>query len=199
MNRIQRIADWVSFLRDSRMSRRDREAWASAKGLADLGCLTAAWLEGRLRQTPTHGGPPFAETRPYLDVLTACNRAGFVTDGSQAGASDGWGECRADVSGLTSDEGLVRLRAAVAQTPLILLTRRGRRRACEPPAGWPAIKGAVWASRRDISFFYGEHCPAATAEVRAAWHVTICDPAYGRNDILWPALARFAASNGATP
>lgn len=74
------------------MSAADRLAWRSARTLADLGELTAQWLEGSIASQPGYGAGcgPDPETLPLVPVLAELNRAGFVTSGSQP-AFDGKG------------------------------------------------------------------------------------------------------------
>ena len=69
------------------MSTADRQAWEAARTLADLGELTAQWLEGAIASQPayTPGCGPDPETAPLIPVLACCNRAGYVTNGSQPG------------------------------------------------------------------------------------------------------------------
>jgi len=67
------------------MSEVDAVRWLSARTLADVGELTALFLEGHLQQTPTHMGSPDTETIALIPVLAACNRTGFVTHQSQPG------------------------------------------------------------------------------------------------------------------
>lgn len=190
-----RVPNWIEDrLADRDMSRRDRRTWAGARTLEDLGVLTACWLRGDVHQTPTSGRMD-PETRPYTDVLAAANLAGYVTDSSQPGVLAGWGEQAADVGGLARGDDADRLVIAAAGTALIMLLRRGTVEHCVPADGRRIIDGHVWAAREDIDLFYSETCPAAIAAVRSAWHVTICDPVPGRNDVLWPALARFAAGD----
>src|SRR6266536_3121043 len=64
--------------------------WMSATSLAELGELTALWLEGEIGQAPTNLGPPAGETAELIPVLAAVNRAGLVTDCSQPGMSEPW-------------------------------------------------------------------------------------------------------------
>ena len=89
MNRFQRLADRISFAFERGMSRSDPARWADASDWADLGDLVVAWLDGNITQTPGHCGPPDDETILLIPVLTAVNRAGFITDNSQAG-DDRW-------------------------------------------------------------------------------------------------------------
>lgn len=166
------------------MNRTDRQAWASATTWADLGERVASWLHGQIRQTPGHCGPPCAETLPLIPALTAANRAGFVTGNSQRG--DAYWRGQAWVCGFAPDHVLPGLREAIAGTPLVLeqcCRRRHGRRFRRCPV-------------RDVSGFWAQACPALAREIRAAWFVTITDPDPGRNDRLWPALERFAASIG---
>jgi hypothetical protein len=44
---------------------------------------------------------------------------------------------------------------------------------------------------------YGICHPGAIEALCAAWQVTIIDPEWGRNDVLWPALESFAAHHQA--
>ena len=75
-----------------RMPRADRKLWAEARTLADLGQLTACWLEGRIGSQPgyTPNCGPDEETRELMPQLAAANRAGYLTWNSQPG-SDGPG------------------------------------------------------------------------------------------------------------
>jgi hypothetical protein len=72
--------------------------WDKARTVADLGELTARWLEGSISWNPTYTNgdtyaaevgtfnrPPEDETKPYVHLLAAVNRAGFVTNFSQPG------------------------------------------------------------------------------------------------------------------
>jgi hypothetical protein len=55
--------------------------------LADLGELTAQWLEGTIASVPTvwPGCGPDEEATELIPVLAARNRAGYVTTVSRAG------------------------------------------------------------------------------------------------------------------
>lgn len=151
------------------MNRADRRRWASARCLTDLGELTAQWCMGGIVETPGHAGPPARETLPYLDLLAAVNRAGFVTENSQA-AGRSW---TAWVCGFADAGAAVRLTAAAAGTGLAIED--------VPPAG-----------RREIRYWYRHRCPAAAAAIGAALLIWVEDPQPGRSDVLWPVLAEFA-------
>ena len=158
------------------MRRRDRQRWASARTLADLGELTSAWCRGEIGQTPGHCGGPCPETLPYLTVLAAANRAGFVTEDSQAAGP----EWTADVYGFCASGVASRLRSVTEGTALTFATAPGD-------------------YRRETLHWYIRSCPDAADSLRAARFIVITDPRRGHNDALWPALAKFAShANGRT-
>ena len=111
--------------------------WRAARTLADLGELTARWLEGTIPSQPgyeaNHGPDP--ETLPLVPVLARLNRAGFVTSGSQPGfdgkGCDGahWKQ-RAAVEAYCSGETLDRLRSAcrIDGWPLLIVQKAPPRR-----------------------------------------------------------------------
>jgi hypothetical protein len=179
------------------MSAGDRAAWLSARDFADLGDLTVKWLHGEIQQTPDHAGPPAEETIPHIEVLSAANRAGFVTTGSQSAdaATGGWPACEAYVQGLASDATLRELRFAIAGTDLVMSGARGREIFGNREARrWHRMLRTRWLRRvwRSDTGFYRHRCPRVSAEITAAWWVNIADSVPGRNDVLWPALAEFA-------
>ena len=61
----------------------DELSWKTARSLADLGELTARWLEGTEPNHPCCASGADEETSPLIVELAALNRAGFVTDFSQ--------------------------------------------------------------------------------------------------------------------
>jgi hypothetical protein len=167
------------------MNRRDRAVWKSAVTWADLGERVVGWLNGRITQTPAHLGPPAPETIPLIPALTAANRAGFVTDNSQAADRDGARVWEAWVAGFAAEDTLAALRAAVAGAPLVLTACRGRFHGSHNGGRW----GCPW---RDSVDFWSHRCPAMAAQLWDAWYAVVTDPEPGRNDRLWPALATFA-------
>jgi hypothetical protein len=168
--------------------------WAEARTLADLGRLTADWLEGRLEgEHPNGYDRPDDETTSLIPSLAAANRAGFVTLNSQPGSVkivDGevWTQW-AEVTGLIADAGL--LDRLVAQA-----WRRGIQVFVYPD--W--VNGGGWetpVTTRDdepVTFsghdmgidevrLHWEGCPrqAVRAAVGSA-RVTLVDPRSGRTD-----------------
>ena len=185
-----------------------RDPWASARTLAELGELTARWLEGAIPSVPGYTGEPDPETAELTPVLARLNRAGFVTTCSQP-AFDGtgydgahWQQCAA-VEGFTDSPDLVmRIRqgerayglAVIAHDPATLPRWRfrwGR----ETAATWRAGEEYTWFGvqipRRYIrgSLFGGGICCRKGLDAFcSAWQVTVIDPERGRPDVLWRTL-----------
>jgi hypothetical protein len=171
---------------DSRgMSRADRKAWKSARTLGDLGELVIRWLNGEIRQTPGHLGPPCDETIPLIGALTVINRGGFITDNSQLADSRDGEAWSTDVEGFATDAVLKVLREAVAGTPLILAACRRTAHECDRVAD-------LWwhCPWRETASFWAQGCPALADELEACWYVAVIDPEPGRNDLLWNTLIR---------
>jgi hypothetical protein len=184
------------------MSPENAARWRSARTLADLGELTALFLEGEITETPSHGGPPDPETGPLIPVLAAVNRAGFVTHQSQPGIpldEDGSAQ-RANVSGFADDDAFTRLMAAAAGSDLIITAARAGDDDWGPLITITLDMGEefTWdggaTSRSILQDNYSETChPDAIQALTGAWQVTLIDPQWGRNDLLWPVLEAFAA------
>lgn len=194
------------------MDRASLERWRAARSLADLGELTAAWLEGAIASQPGYapGHGPDQETSDLVPVLAAANRAGYMTTGSQPGGAGSWKgqrwDQRAAVQGLAAARAAGWLRGAAADAGLIVVAH--------DPADLPdrtlGMQGRVpvtrvdgqartWfganlprASLSDPATGYGMCQAGAIAAVCAAWQVTLVDPVWGRDDVLWPLLDRFA-------
>jgi hypothetical protein len=202
----------MAFMSEDAMSAEDAVRWQSARTLADLGDLTAEWLEGKIGSQPAYapGSGPDEETAGLVPVLAAANRAGFVTDCSQPGepaepGDDGstW-EQRAAVSGFASDRVLDRLRKAARTAGLVLIARKaGKLQASyrdaipvtcadEEPCTW---FGAI-VNADEVTCQYDDCHPDAVKALCDAWQVSLIDLEWGRNDVLWPALERFAADAG---
>jgi hypothetical protein len=53
-------------------------------------------------------------------------------------------------------------------------------------------------SRKSLRYDYGPFCdPQAVDALCAAWQVTLIDPEWGRDDVLWTVLAQFAGTQPA--
>jgi hypothetical protein len=185
------------------MSRQDRDLWASARTVADLGELTAQWIEGTLSSQPGYCGPSDIEDPAMIPVLATLNRAGFKTTASQAGETGpGW-EQRAAVEGFASretarllfnaawDAGLF----AIAHDPASLPRWRYRHRQAVTVTtvnGRGFTRFGVHLPRRHIRDGWigcGICHPDAVRALCQAWQVTVIDPEWGRAGLLWPVLA----------
>lgn len=181
------------------------DPWKQAQSVADLGELTAQWLEGRIPEHPGTVGPggPDPETKRLIRVLAAINRAGFVTTDSQPGhpAERGYDRRvwmqRAAVCGWIADKRLfTRVRAQARRAGILIITHRtgGRLSPAEPvtivdgqPFTW---FGESMGHRRQISYEWRGIGAKAAQELRRANQITLIDPEWGRDNQLWPALER---------
>ncbi len=105
MNLISRFFAAIGIGDGRPLTRRDRSLWAAARSLADLGELTALWLDGSIASQPGYYGPCDVDEddAPGLtDTLILLNRAGYVTFGSQAGYDGAPWQQLAAVEGLAA-------------------------------------------------------------------------------------------------
>ena len=187
------------------MSRADKRRWRSAESLQDLGALVASWLIGDIASQPgyqPHCGPD-EETRHLIPVLVAVNRLGYVTDGSQPGhngfgVNGHWWEQRAAVSGLVDDPELRDRLVAAAEVAGLTVVQHDLtpRRHAE---GVPVTRCLGRVHTRFGGFLSARHLRGvwqpeiigrrAFEKVTAAWQLTLIDPEWGRDDVLWEALA----------
>lgn len=162
------------------MNKHDRRAWARCSTLADVGDCVADWLTGGLEETPGHCGSPSTETTPYVLLLCAANRRGFITMGMDDGelceyvSGWGWGP---SVDGLVPRRMLSRLVSVCDRygVHVVDLPRRTRR----------AIIGGYRGVVQDSAY----------EEMKRARCVLVADPVPGRSgqdSPLWPALKQFA-------
>ncbi|MFC9916665.1 DUF6919 domain-containing protein [Streptomyces sp. NPDC127197] len=194
------------------MRRTDRRAWGAARSFEDLARLTADWLEGRLTGHPNgHHTGPDPETMPLVPVLAACNRGGILTENSQPGElaeHQGllWHQ-RAYVTGFAGP--------SLAGVVNELARQNGLLTRVYMPTGRRLLdSGAVdvtrWGDR--INTGVGDRLPPRAVrqvfpgchsdtvrEVVEAWQVTIVDPEWGRNDLLWPTLRHALAAHQSLP
>jgi hypothetical protein len=177
--------------------------WADARTLSRLGALVAEWLDGRMGSAPFYGGAPDPETQSITPVLQELNRSGFVTDFSQPGESDDHGAQRAAVCGYCEQDVAERLASTSVRGDLIVISS---------PAGvgWSSFQLPITRTHNcTFTILCGDHPPLSPdddswpwpgvhPELRAAllnaWYVSVCDPVWGRNDVLWPALGAATSS-----
>ncbi|MGW7597240.1 DUF6919 domain-containing protein [Streptomyces antimycoticus] len=174
--------------------------WKKAASVAELGQLTADWLEGRIRTSPMNVGDsgPDEETRHLIPVLAACNRAGCVTSCSQPGMVDRgqhW-EQRAAIEAWVADKNLLdRIRTSAKRAGIEVIAHRadsGWRdgevvtRVDGEPYTW---FGRTMGRRGQIAYEWPGVGGRAVRELRTATYLTLIDPVWGRDNVLWPALA----------
>jgi hypothetical protein len=192
-----------------RMSRGDRRRWRATRSLADVAAVTALWLEGKVQSQPNYepGYGPDEETAPLVPMLAAWNRAGFLTDGSQPGDLE---ECavqgtlwrqRAAVEGYIDRYTGSRIMAAAIEAGLWVVvdgvTVHGEPFIADGQC-WGAV---VTEMERQPHTWFGAHISgewrdvmyekcgyAAQKAIREALRLTVIDPEYDRNDVLWPVV-----------
>ncbi|MFE7442380.1 DUF6919 domain-containing protein [Streptomyces chartreusis] len=187
------------------MSRRDRNRWKATQNIGQLGGLMALWLEGIIASWPGYqpNYGPDEETKDLIPTLVACNRAGYVTVGSQPGIDpapgfDGkvWAQ-RAAVEGFVTDQDLLRRLVDAAETAglevelvdqldkdakgLTVTTRGGR--AHTNFGGYVSgrhLRGAIWPGIG----------AGALDDVFRATRITLAAPEYGvaSGALLWEVL-----------
>ncbi|MFD7590666.1 DUF6919 domain-containing protein [Kitasatospora sp. NPDC059811] len=187
-------------------SLRDRWRWRAARTAADLGELTAQWLEGRIKSHPAlipAAGPDEETTgTPELfATLLLANRCGYVTDFSQPGCRDvgadgQWWSQIAAVSGFVTDPDVLNRLRVTAQT--WGLNIREYRCTYLGPLPEPivvterAYQAHTWAGRaraaREVRWLWrGVGRPAVRA-MELAWQVTLAEASPSSGGILWRAL-----------
>lgn len=146
---------------------------------------------------PFYAGAPDPETASIAPVLVELNRSGFVTDFSQPGELDEHWAQRAAASGYCEEATAERLASISVRGDLVVVS--------EPPGvdnqfqlpitreesyAYTILPGAHGATGADDDEW---PWPGLNLRMRAVlldtWCVSACDPVWGRNDLLWPALA----------
>ncbi|MFE7427811.1 DUF6919 domain-containing protein [Streptomyces sp. NPDC057545] len=178
------------------MSQTDKRRWASARTLAEVGQLTALWLEGQIKSQPAYAPNwgPEPETLPLVPALAALCRAGYVTTNSQPGdtgrGADGRKyEQRAAVEGFVSDPGLYRRLVSAAGragltvttgTPVVVTT-------CD---GQPCTAFGGRLGPQDLQAQWSVLSPGAYNELAAAMPLAIAAPEYGpAGQCMWRTLS----------
>lgn len=172
--------------------------WSTADSLEDLGELMARWLEGAIPSRPAytqHCGPD-RETSPLIPTLAACCRAGFLTDCSQPGMTGRHHRQRAAVSGLITDNTLLRTVTEQARRAGLTVVVNGH------PG--PVLVTEVGASRQphtwfghnlapgDLSYLWYGINEMARTDLWLSHQVALIDPVYGPSDRLWRLLDRVS-------
>ena len=195
--------------------------WHTARTLADLGQLTALWLEREVLCHPGYGDwdddpGPDQETAEIVGPLVAANRAGYVTVSSQpgyqgpgcdpdqpgSGHTRQWTQ-RAAVTGYATIPVRDRLRAVLPlqslifiDQPLLLLPRQRYTR--HVPVTWCEGTEYTWfghrAGIRDLLLDFSSRSWRLNTRLAAARQITIIDQLSNRNTVLWPLLSEFGGA-----
>lgn len=195
------------------MSRADRRRWQTAGSLADLGELTALWLEGgiasQIDYEPKCG--PDEETLPLIPTLAASNRGGYLTTCSQPGSDAEVGsdhlawQQRAAVEGYVRDPELFgRLVSAADAAGIdVLITESWayfERGAVVSRAGeWPVTWFGSYLSYWEIQDAWSEVGEDARNDILGATRLTLAAPEYGvaAGAVLWDFLDGFFSTSRA--
>lgn len=201
------------------MRRLERKLWANARTLADLGELTAQWLEGVIASQPGYEANcgPDPETEHLIPVLAQANRAGYVTCSSQSGVypEEGYDGClwqqRAAVQGFADGPLALALTEAAERAGLLVIADsapkgglRGRLARWFEQDGRIVVTATTdgrehtWfgarLSRSALGWLYDELSADGLRAITGAWQVTLIDPEWGRDDLLWDTLASVCGS-----
>lgn len=222
MDRLREAGDrWRGFAYPSDA---DLAPWRACRTLADVGVVTADWLEGKLSNQPWYAGVAGEDLErddcypAMLAGLLAVNRSGVaVTHDSQPGCAGVTGydglpvDTRAYVDVLTDEPEPVLAKAKDAGLEVWAWAPGEHRR---PRVGGPGRVTVTrcWREGRELradsagghampasyvrdcwSDVGGAKHPAVRA-VTGAWQIQLVDMDWGRNDRLWPLLARLGGS-----
>lgn len=196
------------------LSRHDARLWREVEDLDDIGELTARWLEGDIETHPGYYGRPDLETEELIPTLANLNRSGYITTGSQPGIGpiqgydDRWWWQRAAVDGFARPETADRIWDGADQTGLVVVEhdRAGWRTSWADSvvvtaSGPDNTRDEPCEGRSRVHTHFGTHLSRRTmlGEVfggttrapRMLYNtpqVTVVDPQWGRNELLWPTL-----------
>lgn len=171
--------------------------FAQARNPQQLADAVIGFLRGSIGWTPTHLGSPDPETEQIADALVRINQLGFITDGSQPGMSNEHGIQRAWVDGFCDRDTADRIDRSLASSELVTFTIKTNR---ESFASLPVTRSSdgtpfTWAGRYYYPDFQGNYENGTTLDewLRSSVFVTVIDPVWGRNDVLWPRLVEALA------
>jgi hypothetical protein len=175
----------------------DRGAWRQATTLAAAGELTARWLEGDSEFQPaTFTASYDAETAPIAAALAAVNRNGLFTKESQPGMQSGGLSQRQYVTGFCSPEIAAELLALSTRSELVTVAHapgESSNAAIPVTLDGGEVVTVLGSSENpvteeQIQDWAGETNDSLALLLADSWYVEILDPAWGRDDVLLPAV-----------
>jgi hypothetical protein len=175
----------------------DREVWRQAVTLEAAGELTARWLEGGTEyQAATFTARYDEETDPIAPLLAQLNRNGLFTKESQPGLRYSGGAQRQYVTGFCNADVAAQLLALSTRSDLVTVAHGPEEAgtaaipvtldgaevvtvlgSSETPATWDQIQDWAEETNETLALLLAD-----------SWYVEIFDPAWGRNDVLLPAI-----------
>jgi hypothetical protein len=175
----------------------DRGAWRQATTLAGAGELTARWLEGQSEFQPaTFTARYDAETAPIAVELAALNRNGLFTKESQPGLQSAGVSQRQYVTAFCSAETAAELLALSTRTELVTVAHapgESSNAAIPVTLDGGEVVTVLGSSENpvtedQIQDWAGETNDNLALLLADSWYVEILDPAWGRDDVLLPAV-----------
>jgi hypothetical protein len=175
----------------------DRGAWRQATTLAAAGELTARWLEGQSEFQPaTFTATYDDETAPIAVELAVLNRNGLFTKESQPGLRTGDLAQRQYVTGFCSAESAAELLALSTRSELVTVAHapgESSNAAIPVTLDGGEVVTVLGSSENpvteeQIQDWAGETNDAPALLLADSWYVEILDPAWGRDDVLLPAV-----------
>jgi hypothetical protein len=182
----------------------DRARWEQSVDLAELGELTALWLEGAIWGPWNGDGPADEETAALVPALAAMNRNGYVTDFSQPGEKDGGWWQRAAVTGCCGEAEADCLAGVSLKSELVVITEfPGTEQTYELPItqddGRPHTRLAGRGVFDEPDHLWPGCHPRTWLLLGNSHFVTVCDPRWGRDDLLWPSVVAALTASGERP
>lgn len=175
----------------------DREVWRQAVTLEAAGELTARWLEGGSEyQAATFTARYDEETDPIAPLLVQLNRNGLFTKESQPGLRNSGSAQRQYVTGFCSADVAAQLLALSTRSDLVTVAHgpgEASTAAIPVTLDGAEVVTVLGSSETPITSDQVQDWAEETNETLAllladSWYVEIFDPAWGRNDVLLPAV-----------
>lgn len=165
----------------------DDGRWTRPLSLEGLAQLTAEWLEGSVEGGPWNGGSsPDWETTPLVQYLSAINRLGYLTEFSQPGVP---GSQRASVAGFCErSQGECLASLSLSSDLVVVSEYPGVEAIYEVPITQDQGRTfTILAGRPILDPSCGFH-PQTLSALSNCLYVSIVDPCWGRNDLLWTSV-----------